>query len=125
VIAAPGVLVNDVDVDGDPLTASKLTDPTHGSLTVSANGSFTYTPDTGFLGEDSFTYTVSDGTLVDIGTVSITVRDTIDIEDQKQGSRSTASSRASAVLTLEARTSTAGGQTPSCRPNSSATKSAG
>ena len=43
-MAAPGVLGNDTDPDGDPLTAVLVTGPSHGSLTLNADGSFTYTP---------------------------------------------------------------------------------
>ena len=43
-MAAPGVLANDTDPDGDPLTAVLVTGPSHGTLTLNANGSFTYTP---------------------------------------------------------------------------------
>ena len=61
-VAAPGVLANDTDVDGDPLTAVLVTGPSHGTLTLNANGSFTYTPDANFNGTDSFTYRANDGT---------------------------------------------------------------
>ncbi len=61
-VAAPGVLSNDSDADGDALTATKLSGPTNGSLTLNANGSFSYTPTAGFSGDDSFTYRASDGT---------------------------------------------------------------
>ncbi len=54
-------LANDSDPDGDPLTAALLTDVANGSLTLSADGTFTYTPDADFNGADSFTYEVSDG----------------------------------------------------------------
>ena len=37
--------------------------PSHGTLTLNANGSFTYTPAANFNGSDSFTYRASDGTL--------------------------------------------------------------
>ena len=60
-VAAPGVLANDTDPDGDPLTATVASGPTHGSLAIQGGGSFTYTPATNFNGTDSFTYTVSDG----------------------------------------------------------------
>ncbi|PYQ77359.1 MAG: hypothetical protein DMG04_00640, partial [Acidobacteria bacterium] len=39
-IAAPGVLANDSDVDGDPLTAVIVAGPAHGSVTLTASGSF-------------------------------------------------------------------------------------
>ena len=72
--AAPGVLANDSDVDGDGLTAVLVTDVGHGSLTLNADGSFTYTPDPNFNGVDSFTYVANDG-LADsnVATVTITV----------------------------------------------------
>ena len=60
--AAPGVLANDTDPDADPLTASLVSGTTSGALMLNANGSFTYTPDAGFVGTDSFTYVAHDGT---------------------------------------------------------------
>jgi hypothetical protein len=55
------VLTNDVDVDGDVLTALKLTDPANGAVTVGTDGAFTYTPNAGYSGPDSFTYQADDG----------------------------------------------------------------
>jgi hypothetical protein len=60
-VAAPGVLSNDTDADGNALTAVKLSDPAHGALTLNANGSFSYTPVSNWSGNDSFTYCTSDG----------------------------------------------------------------
>ena len=62
-IAAAGVLGNDTDVDGDPLTAVLVTGPANGSLTLNPDGSFLYTPNANFFGVDSFTYQVNDGTV--------------------------------------------------------------
>jgi VCBS repeat-containing protein len=74
VIGAPGVLANDNDVDGDPLTAVLETGPSHGTLTLNANGSFSYTPNANFNGTDLFTYHASDGTTSsNVATVMITV----------------------------------------------------
>jgi VCBS repeat-containing protein len=73
VLNGSSVLANDSDPDGDALTAAKASDPSHGTVSVNANGTFTYTPAAGYTGPDSFTYTASDGTLQDTGTVSITV----------------------------------------------------
>ncbi|HEY3216270.1 MAG TPA: Ig-like domain-containing protein, partial [Candidatus Eisenbacteria bacterium] len=74
VVAAPGVLGNDSDLDGETLTASLVTAPVHGVLTLGANGSFTYTPNSNFLGADSFTYRAQDpGGLNASATVSIQV----------------------------------------------------
>ncbi|WP_245295634.1 Ig-like domain-containing protein [Rhizobium rhizosphaerae] len=62
VSASAGVLANDTDADGDPLTASLITGPQHGTLSLAANGGFTYTPTAGYHGADSFTYRANDGT---------------------------------------------------------------
>ncbi|WP_295539006.1 Ig-like domain-containing protein [uncultured Pseudacidovorax sp.] len=48
------------DVDGDPLSYTKGSDPAHGSVTVNADGTFTYTPAKDYNGSDSFTVTVRD-----------------------------------------------------------------
>ena len=73
-VAAPGVLGDDSDPDGDPLAASLIVGPGHGSLTLDADGSFIYTPDTGYAGGDSFTYhAVADGAVSNTATVSISV----------------------------------------------------
>jgi VCBS repeat-containing protein len=61
VATASGVLANDTDADGNTLTASLVTGPAHGTLTLNANGSFTYTPTTGYTGADSFVYRAYDG----------------------------------------------------------------
>ena len=72
--AAPGVLANDTDANGDPMTAILNANVTHGSLTLNANGGFTYTPTTGYSGPDSFTYHANDGTAnSSVVTVSLTV----------------------------------------------------
>jgi hypothetical protein len=61
-IAAPGVLGNDSDVDGDTLTAVKKANPAHGVVTLAPDGAFSYTPDAGYVGNDQFSYWASDGT---------------------------------------------------------------
>jgi VCBS repeat-containing protein len=60
-VLAPGVLGNDGDPDGDPLSAALVSGPSHGTLTLNADGSFTYTPVANFGGSDSFSYRASDG----------------------------------------------------------------
>jgi VCBS repeat-containing protein len=73
-VAAPGVLANDSDVDGDPLTATLWTEPSHGTLTLNANGSFVYTPEAGYGGDDGFSYLVSDGSVFsNVANVTLTV----------------------------------------------------
>jgi hypothetical protein len=60
VVPAPGVLANDVDPDGESLTAVLVTPPTRGTLTLAADGSFTYTHTAGNGIDDSFTYVATD-----------------------------------------------------------------
>jgi PKD repeat protein len=63
------------DAEGSTLTYAVSTTPTHGTLgTISATGVVTYTPTTSYVGPDSFTFTVNDGTVDSApATVSITV----------------------------------------------------
>ncbi len=69
-----GVLVNDTDVDGDPLTAVLLSHPIHGTVTSSDNGTFTYQHDGSENSTDSFTYKSNDGTGdSNVATVSINI----------------------------------------------------
>jgi uncharacterized delta-60 repeat protein len=60
-VAAPGVLSNDGYLNGPMLTAALVSGTANGTLTLNADGSFTYTPNTGFTGLDSFTYRATDG----------------------------------------------------------------
>jgi hypothetical protein len=61
VLPPPGVLSNDVSPDGLPLSVFSATSAKHGSLTFLAQGGLFYTPDSGFSGQDSVVYTLSDG----------------------------------------------------------------
>ena len=61
------------DPENDPLTYTIGSGAANGTATVSSGGTWTYTPNTGFIGSDSFTITVSDGTNNVSLTVSITV----------------------------------------------------
>jgi hypothetical protein len=73
-VAAPGVLGNDSDVDGDALTAVLVAAPGNGTLTFNTDGSFLYIPNSNFNGSDSFTYKANDGTVdSNIATVTITI----------------------------------------------------
>jgi VCBS repeat-containing protein len=87
--AAAGVLGNDTDIDSNSFTAALATNSSNGNTTLSANGSFTYIPDPGFVGIDSFTYTATDGgatsppvtvtlTVIEINDSPISVNDTYD-----------------------------------------------
>jgi hypothetical protein len=77
-IAAPGVLGNDSDADGDPMTAVLVDGVSNGTLALNSNGSFDYTPNTGFSGSDSFSYQAQDdkSELSNDATVLITVTPT-------------------------------------------------
>jgi PKD repeat protein len=75
-VIAPGLLGNDSDADGDALMVIPQTGPAHGSLTIvdGSDGSFTYTPNAGYTGQDSFTYAAHDGVdQSNVATVTITV----------------------------------------------------
>ena len=68
------VLTNDYDGDGDTLTIESFTQGASGSVSNGGNGTLTYTPAGTFYGQDSFTYTVSDGQGgTAVGTVGVTV----------------------------------------------------
>ena len=68
------MLGNDSDPDGDPLMVIANTDPSNGTVVVNMDGSYTYTPNDGFSGNDSFTYTIKDGNGgEDTATVYLTV----------------------------------------------------
>ena len=76
-VLAPGVLLNDTDSDFPApllaLTATLLTDPANGTVTLGSDGAFQYTPAAYFSGQDSFIYQVSDGLLSANATVWISV----------------------------------------------------
>ncbi|HMD54107.1 MAG TPA: Ig-like domain-containing protein, partial [Phycisphaerae bacterium] len=76
-VGTPGVLANDPGGNG-PLTAVLATGPADGSLNLNTNGSFSYTPTSGFAGVDSFTYQCTDGqTTSGVAIVTITVNNGI------------------------------------------------
>ena len=73
-VTASGVLANDSDPQTLPLTAILVSGPSNGSLTLNANGSFTYTPNVNYFGADSFTYQANDGLAnSNVATVSLTI----------------------------------------------------
>ena len=85
-----GVLANDTDADGDSLTVSAEGGPSHGTVSLSSDGTFTYTPTTGYIGSDNFTYSITDGYLsdtaevvIDVGNPPVAVNDSYQImQDQ-------------------------------------------
>lgn len=64
IIGAPGVLANDTDADGNVLNAVYVSGPQHGTVSLSANGAFTYVPTTNYVGPDQFTYKACDPDVV-------------------------------------------------------------
>jgi len=68
------VLANDTDPDNDPLTVTNLAQPANGAVSLNQDNTVTYTPNPGFTGADSFTYTANDGLLdSNVATVNVTV----------------------------------------------------
>jgi len=64
--------LNGFDVEGDPLTYTRVANSLHGTTVVNANGSFSYTPSAFYHGTDSFTYKINDGTL-DSAVISVNI----------------------------------------------------
>jgi VCBS repeat-containing protein len=79
-IAAPGVLGNDTDADGNSLTATKIISPAHGTLTFYTNGSFIYTPASDYTGTDTFTYRANDGQ-ANSNTATVTITITVHVNN--------------------------------------------
>jgi len=77
-----GVRANDFDPDGDTLTITAVSTPSHGTAAINVNGTITYTPTANYNGADSFTYSVSDGNGgTDTATVNVTVAAVNDAPD--------------------------------------------
>ncbi|MCP4195390.1 MAG: tandem-95 repeat protein, partial [Planctomycetaceae bacterium] len=72
-LPTPGILSNDTDVENDSLNAILNTDVSNGTLTLNSDGSFSYEPDNGFSGTDSFTYLVQDDGGLDSNVVTVTL----------------------------------------------------
>ena len=71
--AAPGVLANDSKGDGSSITAVKVTDPAHGSVTLSATGAFVYTHNGDSATSDSFTYKAKSNLGPESNTATVTL----------------------------------------------------
>ncbi|MGD9420096.1 MAG: tandem-95 repeat protein [Verrucomicrobiota bacterium JB025] len=98
-IPAAGVLANDTDSNNDTLSAVLVSGVSHGSLTLNADGSFSYTPEADYHGLDSFSYKANDGALdSDAATVTITVTAVNDTPVAVDDSGTTAEDTALTVL---------------------------
>ena len=87
-LAAPGVLANDTSPAGDRIQAVQLSNTTNGALTFNADGSFSYAPNLGFRGSDSFTYQFNDltaGNSSNVATVTINVTPRLSIPTNLSG----------------------------------------
>lgn len=99
-VAAPGVLGNDGDPDGDALTAVLASDPASGSLALNGDGSFSFSPNAGFAGTVSFAYRAYDGALYsNNATVSITVNASVNKPPIAKGDSATAAMRKATAYT--------------------------
>src|SRR5690606_32730765 len=79
-VPAPGILANDFDYDDTVLTATLVTGPSHGTLVLETSGTFVYTPNPNFTGEDRFLYQASDGVnLSNVAVVTLVVQPVNDI----------------------------------------------
>lgn len=85
--SAPGIFLNDVDVDGDGLNAKLVSNVSYGSLNFSVDGSFIYTPNPNFYGTDSFTYCLIDGA-AELLQQSVSGGDKREVRDDEPGAQS-------------------------------------
>jgi hypothetical protein len=71
-VPAPGVLINDNDPDGEPLSVVLISGPANGLFNLNTDGGFSYTPTNGFSGTDAFTYQATDG-IINSDTTTVTI----------------------------------------------------
>src|SRR5207244_6335656 len=84
---------------GDTFSTVLVSGPTHGSLTLNASGSFTYTPAANYNGSDSFTYKANDGTTdSNVATVTLTINPVNDAPVANAGPDQTANEGASVAF---------------------------
>ncbi len=99
-VEAPGVLANDVDPNGDSLTAERVSGPAHGTLELGPDGGFSYVPDRDFFGTDSFTYRARDASSASAPVqVTLTVEP---VDDPPVGAPDAYSTPEDTVLEVEA-----------------------
>jgi alpha-tubulin suppressor-like RCC1 family protein len=89
-VPAPGVLTGATDPENDPLRGILVSGPSHGTLSLASDGSFTYTPAKDYNGADLFTFKASDGKLdSNVATARITVKPVNDAPVALDGSVAT------------------------------------
>ncbi|HTN75599.1 MAG TPA: Ig-like domain-containing protein, partial [Pirellulaceae bacterium] len=77
---AISVLANDTDPNSDPLTATLVSQPQHGTVVFNSDGTFTYTPNANYHGIDGFSYVASDGiTQSEVASATITIASVNDV----------------------------------------------
>src|SRR4029077_6179112 len=82
--------VTATDPDGNPLAYRRVSGPSHGTLTLNANGTFAYRAAANYNGPDSFAFKATDGSLSsNVATATITVRPVNDAPDANNDSYST------------------------------------
>ena len=79
-VEAPGVLANDSDAEGDPLSASLFPESTHDELTLNLDGSFSYIPPQDFIGNVQFFYRASDS--VDYSNIVTLTINVLDVDEE-------------------------------------------
>ena len=82
------ILANDYDLNGDALIPEDMTQPENGAVVLNADKTITYTPGSGFIGEDSFTYALSGGNSAMV-TISVSRKDLVQNGDFEEGSPNT------------------------------------
>lgn len=85
------ILSNDSDIDGtiDPTTLTISTNPNNGKIIVNTDGTIVYTPKFGFIGTDSFTYTVLDDSRETSNPATVTINNVVVSADVKEGNKAT------------------------------------
>lgn len=95
-LQASSLISNDLDLDGDTLSLTAVSNAMHGTVAL-ASGVITFSPDAEFSGTASFDYTVSDGALTDTGSVTITV---VDVNDAPLATDDLANTNEDTAVTL-------------------------
>jgi hypothetical protein len=102
-IPAPGVLANDANGQIENLTAVLVSGPAHGALALNSDGSFEYTPNRGFHGQDGFVYRAVRGALESTDTTVVIDVARMNTAPQAEAQLAHTSEDAPLTLTLQAK----------------------